>query len=102
MKAFTIAVPRYALESAKGDHLDIFNKRVNAIKAAIKMASEYPGNTFVVVKKHMHKRKVIFSFKLDVQLNFEDVHSFNQAMIDVFQAKLNKTRFWRKKDGSGN
>lgn len=51
MKPFTIAVPRYAVESASGTHLEIFSQRGNAIKAAIKLANEFRGNTFLVIKK---------------------------------------------------
>lgn len=99
MKAFTIATPRYAVESVKGDYFDIFSKRVNAIKAAIKMAAAYPGTTFVVVKKVNHKRKIIFQFKVDLQMDFEDLQDVYRSIIDVFQKKLDKTKYWRKSDG---
>lgn len=102
MKAFTTAVPRYAVESAKGDYLDIFSQRDHAIKAAIKLATEYPGATFVVVKKVHRKRKIIFSFTLDLKMNFDDVQDVYRGIISVYQKKLNKTRFWRKSDGSSS
>lgn len=99
MKAGT---PRYAVESAKGDHLDVFNKRVNAIKAAVKLAAQYPGTTFVVVRKTLLKRKIVFSFRLEVQMDFDDVQDVYRAITEVFQQKFNKTRYWRKSDGSGD
>lgn len=99
MKAFTIATPRYAVESVTGDHFDIFAKRVNAIRAAIKMGAEYPGATFVVVKKVNHKRKVIFQFKIDLQMDFEDLQEVYQGIINTYQKKWDKTKYWRKSDG---
>jgi|SRR6185369_13507919 hypothetical protein len=102
MKPFTIATPRYAVESVKGDHFDIFNKRVNAIKAAIKLASEYPGTTFVVVKKVFRKRKVIFSFQLDIHMDFDDMQDVFKNIIDVYQKKLGKTKYWRKSNGTND
>jgi hypothetical protein len=102
MKAFTIATPRYAVESANGTHLDIFSKRVNAIRAVIRLASEYPGNTFVVIKKVHRKRKTIFSFKIDVSMDFEDARDVYQGVVDIYQKKFNKARFWRKLDESGD
>lgn len=102
MKSFTIATPRYAVESANGSHLDIFAKRVNAIRAAIRLASEYPGTTFIVVKKVHRKRKTIFSFKIDVSMDFDDVQDVYRGILDTYQKKFNKTRFWRKLDESGD
>lgn len=99
MKAFTIATPRYAIESVRGDHLDIFSKRVNAIKAAIKMAAEYPGTTFLVVKKVNHKRKIIFRFMVDIQMDFNDLPDVYRAIAETFQKKSDKTKYWRKSDG---
>lgn len=102
MKAFTLATPRYAIESGKGDQLDIFSRRANAIKEAIKLAAEYPGTTFVVVKKVFHKKKVIFSFRIEAQLDFDDVQDVYRSIIEVYQKKLDKTKYWRKSDGSGD
>jgi hypothetical protein len=102
MKAFTLATPRYAIESDKGDQLDIFSKRANAIKAAINLATEYPGTTFVVVKKVFRKKKVIFSFCIDVQMDFDDVQDVYRSIIDIYQKKLDKTKYWRKIDGSSD
>ena len=99
MKAFTIANPRYAVESVKGDYFDIFAKRVNAIKAAIKMGAEYPGTTFVVVKKVNHKHKVIFQFKVDIQMDFEDLQEVYRGIVETYGKKLDKTKYWRKSDG---
>ena len=98
-KAFTIAVPRYRIENAKGDFFDVFNKRVNAIKGAIALAAEYPGNTFLVVKVVYQKRKVIFRFQVEPQFDLDDIKDVYQGIIDVYQKKLKKTRFWRKSDG---
>jgi hypothetical protein len=100
MKPFNIAIPQYAIESVKGDHFDIFSKRANAIHAAIKMAAEYPGATFVVVKKVNLKRKVIFSFKIDIQMDFDDLQDVYRGVIEAYQKKMNKTKYWRKSDGS--
>ena len=102
MKPFTIATPRYSVESANGTFLDIFAKRVNAIRAAIQLASEYPGTTIVVVKKVHRKRKVVFSFKMDMSMDFDDAQDVYRSIVDTYQKKLNKTRFWRKLDESGD
>lgn len=100
MKPYTIAVPRYAVESEAGTHLEIFSQKNNAIKAAIKLANEYRGNTFLVIKKTFHKRKQVFRICLDMEMNFEDVSVAYQALVDAFQDKLSKTKYWRKSDGS--
>jgi|SRR5579885_1222506 len=97
-KPFTIATPRYRIEGEKGEYFDVFNKRTNAIKAAIKMAAEYPGTTFLVVKLVFHKRKVVFRFKVDTQFDFDDLQDVYRGIIEVYQKKLDKTRFWRKSD----
>jgi hypothetical protein len=97
-KAFTIATPRYSIESVKGAHFDIFNQRLNAIKAAIKLAVEYPGNTFIVVKKVNHTSKTIFSFKVEVQMELDDLQEIYQGIIDTYQIKKDKTKYWRKSD----
>ena len=93
---FTIATPRYKIEGVKGEYYDVFNKRSNAIKAAIGMAIEYPGATFLVVKHVSHKTKVIFKIKIESQFEFEDVQNVYSGIIDLYQKKLDKTKFWRK------
>jgi hypothetical protein len=98
-KPFTIAVPRYRIENVTGDFFDVYNKRVNAINGAIKLAAEYPGNTFVVVKIVYQKRKIIFRFQIDTQFDLDDIKDVYQSIIGVYQKKLSKTRFWRKSDG---
>jgi len=98
-KPYTIATPRYRIEGVKGEYYDVFNKRANAIKAAISMAVEYPGATFLVVKHVFHKTKVIFKIKIDSQFEFEDLQNVCNGMIDTYQKKLDKTKFWRKSDG---
>ena|ERR1700674_3517842 len=97
-KPTTAATPRYRIESVKGDFFDVFNKRINAIKAAIKLAAEYPGTTFVVVKKVNFKDKTIFSFKVEVNCEFDDIQDMYQGILEAYQEKLNKTRYWRKSD----
>lgn len=97
-KPFTIATPRYRIEGVKGEYFDVFNKRTNAIKAAIKMASDYPGTTFLVVKCVFHKRKVVFNYKVETQFDFDDMQDVYRGIIEVYQKKLDKTRFWRKSD----
>lgn len=99
-KVFTAATPRYRIEGVKGEYFDVFSKRANAIKAAIKMAIEYPGTTFVVVKKVNLKDKVIFRFKLEVDVEFRDVQDMYQGAIEVYQKKYDTTRYWRKPDDS--
>lgn len=99
-KVFTAATPRYRIESVKGEYFDVFNKRANAINAAIKMAVEYPGTTFVVVKKVNLKDKVIFRFKIEVDFDFDDLQNVYRSIIEVYQKKLDKTKYWRKPDDS--
>lgn len=97
-KPHSIAVPYYQIRGVKGDVFDVFNKKANAIKAAIEMATDYPGTIFQVVKKVFHKEVLVFSFKIESQLDFEDIQDMYRGMIEVYQKKLDKTRFWRKPD----
>jgi len=97
---FTIKTPRYLIESVKGDHFDVFNQRKNAIKGAIKLAAEYPGATFLVIKRVNQKNKIIFRFKIEVELDFDDLQEMYRGVIEAYQGKLDKTRFWRKADDS--
>lgn len=100
-KAFTIATPRYYIRGQNGDHFDVFNKRANAIAAAMEFASNFSGVTFLVVKKVFNKEKTIFSIKLDVSSDFNDTQLIYKNMVKVFQSKLNKTKYWRKSDEYG-
>jgi aspartate/tyrosine/aromatic aminotransferase len=99
-KSYSIAVPRYQIRGIKGDVFDVFNKRTNAIRAAISMATEYPGATFQVIKQVLHKEKLIFQFKIETQVEFDDIQDMYRGLIEIYQKKLNKTRFWRKPDGA--
>src|SRR5271157_514615 len=94
----TAATPRYRIEGVNGEYFDVFNKRANAIKAAIKMATEYPGTTFVVVKKVNLKDKVIFRFEIEIDFQFDDVQDVYRGIIEAYQKKLDKTKYWRKPD----
>ena len=94
----TSATPRYRIQGVKGEYYDVFNKRANAIKAAIQMATEYPGTTFLVVRKTLLKEKIVFSFKIESDFQFDDIKDVYQGIIDVYQKKLNKTKYWRKPD----
>lgn len=96
-KAMTAGTPRYRIESVKGEYFDVFNKRANAIKAAIKMATEYPGSTFLVVKKTLED-KIIFSFRVDADFQFDDIKDVYQGIVEAYQKKLDKTKYWRKPD----
>lgn len=98
-KQVTFGTPRYRIEGAKGEYFDVFKKRANAIKAAIKMASEYQGTTFLVVKQFGHKEKIIFRFKMESNFDFNDLQDICRGVISVYQQKLNKTKYWRKSDG---
>jgi hypothetical protein len=95
---FTTDSPVYAIRGMDSCQFNVFNKRAKAISNAIKMAAEYPGNTFQVFEKRNWEEKVIFSINLDLSYKFEDVQTFYQAMIEVFKSKLNKTKFWRSSD----
>lgn len=99
-KATTGTTSRYRIEGVKGEYYDVFNKRANAIKAAIAMAVEYPGTTFLVVKKSILKQKVIFSYKIESNFVFEDLQAVYGGVIEAYQNKLNKTKYWRKPDDS--
>jgi hypothetical protein len=94
----TGASVRYRIESVKGQFFDVFAKKANAIKAAIAMAVEYPGTTFLVVKTSMLKKKVIFRFKIETEFQFDDIQDVYDGVIEAFQKKLNKTKYWRKPD----
>lgn len=97
-KPFTPATPRYRIQSEKGDFLDVYNKRANAIKACTKMAIEYPGACFYVVKRVNFKDEVIFSMKWARDVEFEDIKPMYEALVDTLQKELDKTRYWRKPD----
>lgn len=99
-KPFTPATPRYRVEGVKGEYYDVFSKRANAIKAAVQMAADYPGATFVVVKKVNLKDKVIFRFKIETEFKFDDLQDMLRAVVEVYQKKLDKTKYWRKPDDS--
>lgn len=92
------STPRYRIESVKGQYFDVFAKRTNAIKAAISMAVEYPGTTFLVVKTTMLARKIIFRYKVEAEFSFDDIQDVYRGIIEVYQEKLNKTKYWRKPD----
>ncbi len=94
----TGATPRYRVEGVKGEFFDVFAKRANAIKSAIAMAVEYPGTTFVVVRTTMVNRKIIFKFKIDIESQFKDIQDVYRGLLEVYQEKLNKTKYWRKSD----
>jgi hypothetical protein len=97
MKNYTTnATPRYFIQSEKGDHFNIFKRRENAIKACINLAFEFPGNTFIVVKKVYSKNKNIFSFNLTSQFDLTDIKLVYSGIMEASQSKLEKTRFWRK------
>jgi hypothetical protein len=96
----TIAMPRYYIRGMKGEHFDVFNKKTNAIKEAVALAIEYPGNTFLVVKKVYSKETTVFSFKFEAQFKLEDIKDVYNGVIDSCQKKLKKTRFWREPDGT--
>lgn len=96
-KTMTAGTPRYRVEGVKGEYFDVFNKRKNAIKAAIKLATEYPGTTFLVIKKTL-KDKIVFRFKIEVDFQFNDIQDFYRSVIEAYQEKLDKTKYWRKPD----
>ena len=97
-KAYSIAVPRYHIGGLNGEVFDVFNKKRNAIKAAINMAIEYPGATFRVIKKVFHKETIIFSFKIELDMDFSDLQDIYAEIVKTYQHKLDKTKFWRKTD----
>lgn len=94
----TGATARYRVEGVKGEFFDVFAKKANAIKEAVVLATEYPGTTFLVVKTTLVKRKVIFKFKIETEFRFDDVQDVYRAIIETYQQKLDKTRYWRKPD----
>ncbi len=88
--------PRYQIQSVKGDYFDVFNQRKNAIRGAIKLAVEYPGATFLVIKKVNQKDKTIFRFKIEADFDFDDLQEMYCGVIEAYQKKLDKTKYWRK------
>lgn len=99
---FTTDIPTYVIRGESSLQLDVFNKKQKAIKAAIKMASEYSGITFHVIEKQNWSEEVIFSITLNYTTKFENLPLLYKGIVDVFQAKLNKIKFWRKADGSSD
>lgn len=99
-KALSARTPRYKVESVKGEYFDTFSRRKNAIKAAIKLATEYPGATFIVVKKVNLKDKIIFRFKVEIEFQFDDIQDVLGGIVEAYQEKLDKTKYWRKPDDS--
>lgn len=99
-KAFTARTPRYRVEGVKGEYFDTFSQRKNAIRAAIKFAAEYPGTTFLVVKKANLKDKIIFRFKVEMEFQFDDIQDVLRGVVEAYQEKLDKTKYWRKPDDS--
>ena len=89
---------RYRVEGVNGEFYDVFKTRKRAIRTAIQIATEYPGTTFLVIKRGLTISKTLFRFCLDAEYQFEDLQDVLQSMIDVFQKKLNKTKYWRKSD----
>jgi len=89
---------RYRIQGVKGEYFDVFNERACAIKAAIEMASEYPGTTFLVVKKSFIKEKVVFSFKIEAEFQLDDIQDVYDGIVETYQIKLNKIKYWRKSD----
>ena len=94
------STPRYRIESVKGQYFDVFAKRANAIKAAIAMAVEYPGTTFLVARTTLVSRKVIFKFKVEFEFAFDDIQDVYRSVIETYQQKLDKTKYWRKPDAT--
>lgn len=94
------STPRYRIESVKGQYFDVFAKRANAIKAAISMAVEYPGTTFLVVRATLVSRKIIFRYKVETEFSFNDLQDVYRGIVEVYQEKLNKTKYWRKPDAT--
>ena len=92
----TILTPRYIIENDHGDYFDNFNQRKNAIKAAIKLSTEYPGNKFLVIKKVNKKNKIIFSFKVDSDFELNDIHDVYNGIVEAYKIKLDKIKYWRK------
>jgi hypothetical protein len=46
----------------------------------------------------MVKKKVVFRFKIETEFQFDDVQDVYRSVIEVYQAKLDKTKYWRKPD----
>lgn len=92
------STPRYRIEGVKGEYYDVFSKRANAIKAAVEMAVGYPGNTFLVVRTSLISRKVVFKYRVEAEFAFDDLQDVYRAIAEVYQEKLDKTKYWRKPD----
>lgn len=99
-KPFTIATPRYYIRGPNGDHFDVFNKRTNAIIAAIALAVDFPGATFIVWKQVFNKDTQIFSINLNMSFSFTDITSIYEGFLSSFKKKNDKTKYWRKFDGN--
>jgi len=96
VKPFTIATPRYHIRNTKGYIFNVFKRKTNAIAAAIEMATEHPGNTFIVSKTVNGKQKNIFTMTIDIQSDLIDFPEIYESIIKIFQKKVARTAFWRK------
>lgn len=96
--AMTGSSPRYRVEGVKGEYFDVFAKRANAIKAAVALAVEHPGTTFLVVRTTLIKKKIVFQFKIEAEFQFDDLQDVYRGIIEVYQKKLDRTKYWRKPD----
>lgn len=94
-KPYTINIPKYRIKGMNDEVFDVFNRRETAIKVATNMAVEYPGNTFLVVKKINNKEKIIFSCNIDSNPSLKDIKVYYSSLISALQKRLNKTKYWR-------
>ena len=99
-EALLTSVPNYQVRSANWAHLDVFDNKIDAMKATIELALKFSNTEFFVVQKLNWEESVIFKFKCDMLHDFDDSKEFYKSMISLFQGKLNETIAWRKSDGS--
>jgi hypothetical protein len=86
---------RYQIKGIDGKYFDVFNKKAEAIKEAIKLGTEYTGITFLVIKRSINQEQIIFKFKQETTVEFDDLNNYYDGMIKVYQEKLKKIQRWR-------
>lgn len=94
-KQRTIEQPIYSVKGKNGENISAHHNKQDAYVNAITLAFEYPDCTFIVVKKANWQEEQLFSFKIDMRLDFSEIKDIFVALLGVIQNKYKKTDFWK-------